>query len=107
MPQIIREIQPGAKFIITLSDPVKRMYSDYYFLDDNLKPVRPGADTDKSAEQFHDRAEKQVNEFNGCVQQYIASMKEKEENKNILEGLLAREGAEGENHELWFRATQM
>lgn len=40
--QLIREIQPHAKFIITLNDPVKRMYSDYYFLEDTLKPVRPG-----------------------------------------------------------------
>ncbi|CAM9315102.1 unnamed protein product, partial [Ectocarpus fasciculatus] len=51
-PQIIREMQPNAKFLITLSDPVNRMYSDYYFLDDSLKP--------KSPKEFHLRAEKQV-----------------------------------------------
>ncbi len=32
IPQLVREIQPHAKFIVTLTDPVSRMYSDYYFL---------------------------------------------------------------------------
>jgi hypothetical protein len=32
-----REMQPNAKFIITLADPVRRHYSDYYFLNDNRK----------------------------------------------------------------------
>ena len=40
--QIVREMQPSAKFIITLCDPVRRMYSDYNFLGDDLKPVKAG-----------------------------------------------------------------
>jgi hypothetical protein len=52
--QIVREIQPQAKFIITLCDPVKRMYSDYNFLGDNLKPVSPGDKSSKTPEQFHE-----------------------------------------------------
>ena len=40
--QLLRELQPRAKLIIILADPVKRMYSDYYFLDDSLRPVQPG-----------------------------------------------------------------
>ena len=32
IPQLVREMQPHAKFIVTLSDPVSSMYSDYYFL---------------------------------------------------------------------------
>ena len=32
IPQLLREMQPFAKFIVTISDPVQRMYSDYYFL---------------------------------------------------------------------------
>lgn len=47
------------RFIITLTDPIKRMYSDYYFLEDNLRPVQPGPTT-KSALQFHGRAAVQV-----------------------------------------------
>jgi len=36
---MIREIygQHPVKFIVTLADPVRRMYSDYYFILDNLK----------------------------------------------------------------------
>ena len=37
VPQILSLMQPNAKFIITIADPVKRLFSDYYFLDDNLK----------------------------------------------------------------------
>jgi hypothetical protein len=35
-PQIIRAITPHAKFLVTLSNPVNRMYSDYHFLNDDL-----------------------------------------------------------------------
>ena len=72
-PQILREMQPDAKFIITMSDPVKRTYSDYHFLGDDLKPVMQGpppgnrgrkkdnhhfessTPSTKSAQEFHDR----------------------------------------------------
>jgi hypothetical protein len=57
-PQILREMQPDAKFIISLTDPVKRMYSDYNFIDDNLLPVTPSSV--KSPEEFHMRAVSQV-----------------------------------------------
>eukprot|EP01038_Epipyxis_sp_PR26KG_P008159 gene8159-11043_t len=80
-PQIIREIQPNAKFILTLSDPVQRMYSDYYFLGDNLRPVRPdeeGNNNEKSARQFHDRVLYQTNEFRKCV----------DNNKSFLEDII-------------------
>ncbi len=70
-PQIIREIQPHARFIITLSDPVKRMYSDYYFLNDDLRPVRPGESSGKSAHEFHERSKKQVDLFQTCVRGYM------------------------------------
>jgi len=66
-PQIIREMQPNAKFIITLSDPVKRLYSDYYFLLDNLKPVKAGSETQKCADELHERVEMQINEFQYCL----------------------------------------
>ena len=93
---MIREIYrpdglgPGwpVRFLITLADPVRRMFSDYYFLDDSLKvteekinqflfsttnitvectcanvqPVRPGHGraSQKSSEEFHMRCLKQV-----------------------------------------------
>lgn len=72
-PQIIREMQPNAKFLITLSDPVNRMYSDYYFLDDSLKVVesmlhrRGDSPRPKSPEEFHIRAVKQVSKQILCI----------------------------------------
>jgi hypothetical protein len=79
--QFIRELTPFAKFLVTLSDPVKRMYSDYYFLDDNLKPVavnlKNGEDDQepKSAVNFHNRVVKQIAEFNMCVEGTINDLK--------------------------------
>ena len=35
IPQLLRQMQPNARFLLTLAEPVKRMYSDYYFLDEN------------------------------------------------------------------------
>jgi hypothetical protein len=80
--QIIREMQPDAKFIITLSDPVKRMYSDYYFLGDNLMPVRPGTRHNKSAEEFHWRVVSQVEQFNACIKSYSATIRN--ENPSLI-----------------------
>ncbi len=68
-------MQPDAKFIITLNDPVRRMYSDYYFLHDNLKPLRVNMVHNKSADEFHERVTKQVNEFNSCVRVYMDLLK--------------------------------
>ena len=73
--QLLREMQPDAKFIITLNDPVRRMYSDYYFLHDNLKPLRVNMMHNKSADEFHERVTKQVNEFNSCVHMYMNFLK--------------------------------
>jgi hypothetical protein len=73
-PQILREMQPNAKFIITLCDPVKRMWSDYNFLGDDLKPVkvRPGKGSGdhepvKSAKQFSTRALAEVSSITSCI----------------------------------------
>lgn len=86
--QLLHEIQPPKsavsqtgevlsfpRFIITMSNPIQRMYSDYYFLNDNLRPVRPHQRSqEKSAEQFHDRAVKQVALFEVCVDKYMKSL---------------------------------
>ena len=98
--QMLREMQPDAKFLITLSDPVKRMYSDYYFLDDNLLPVRIGAEgaSSKSAEAFHQRSKFQVDEMLLCI-------------SNREQELLPKQGeadaTELEKNQIWFRASQM
>jgi hypothetical protein len=88
-PQIIREIQPNAKFLITLANPIRRMYSDYYFLNDDRKVAKhspkskssqvkerhskPSAasalqSSEKSPQQFHERVIQQVNEFHLCIE---------------------------------------
>jgi hypothetical protein len=100
--QIIRELQPNAKFIVAVQDPVARMYSDYYFLDDSMVPVdnlnmrrkqqsrsqndRSVPDpSPKSPEEFHSRTMAQIDEFHECV------------NATMMEV--------GENQ--WFRASQI
>lgn len=42
--QIIHALQPQAKFIISLCNPVKRLYSDYHFLADDSRPVKRAGD---------------------------------------------------------------
>ena len=66
--QILREMQPNAKFIITLTDPVKRMYSDYNFIDDDLHPLK--GESKKSPQEFHDRATLQVDAMRECLKGY-------------------------------------
>ena len=99
-PQIIREIQPNAKFLVTLSDPVKRMYSDYYFLDDNLRPVnRRSAETTKNAKQFHERVVIQVKKFNACVKEVEDELKNDLQISNHLKDF--------NDKSIWVRASQM
>ena len=57
IPLFLANLQPNAKFIVTLAEPVRRMYSDYYFLTANSVAM----DTDgKSPEDFHEIALQQV-----------------------------------------------
>lgn len=64
----MREMQKDALFIVTLCDPVKRMYSDYNFLNDDLKPVKQSEKPDsKSAVEFHERVVLQINEMEACI----------------------------------------
>jgi len=87
--QILREVQPDARFLITLTDPVHRMYSDYYFLNDDRRVARyrPDVPTSKSAEEFHVRATEQVIAFQECVASALPA---------------GTEGLKGN----WFRASQ-
>ncbi len=97
---MLREMQPDAKLLVTVSDPVKRMYSDYYFLDDNLLPVRPGAEgaSHKSAESFHERSKAQVDGMLLCISDNERELVSKEVNSDLTE--LRKK-------QIWFRASQM
>lgn len=91
-PQLIREIQPNAKFLITVADPVNRMYSDYYFLNDDLKPLRKGTPNTKSPDEFHERVSEAINNFKKCVE----------------ETSLSYFNAQSDSDKgLWFRASQI
>lgn len=104
IPQLLREMQPDAKFIVTVNDPVRRMYSDYYFLHDNLKPLRPGMPHNKSGEEFHQRAEHQVRQFQACVQRYVGKLG----GTALSPRAHATTPSRGdEQFPLWFRASQM
>lgn len=89
-PQLLRELQPSARFIITISDPVRRMYSDYYFLGDDLKPNRNDKFV-KSPEQFHKRSMEEIVRFQHCLVDEIA-----------------KTSPQPGSHDLgiWFRASQ-
>jgi hypothetical protein len=98
-------MQPDTKFLVTLSDPVKRMYSDYYFLDDSLRPVRPGQATTKSAAQFHERVLEQIEHFKKCVQQYTDDITDK--NADIVSEVQGTAEGKASEFPIWFRASQM
>jgi hypothetical protein len=81
--QLIREIQPQAKFLITLANPIHRMYSDYYFLNDDRKVAKHGPkpkskgsmrgsySSEKSPAQFHERVIQQVSTFHQCLEDIL------------------------------------
>lgn len=96
---MVREIQPEAKFLLTISDPVHRMYSDYYFLDDNLRPVKPGQVNSKSAKQFHERVVEQIEGINACINQEISLL--------ISDNIYPSSSDKSVGSALWFRASQM
>ena len=95
-PQVLRELQPRARFLLTLQDPVARMYSDYFFLDSNLlvhdMNVKGGKKADaKSAKDFHLKALDQITRFGKCVSRSLdASLSKEKEKRHRLEPSLAR-----------------
>jgi len=96
--QILRELQPHAKFIITLADPVRRMYSDYWFLNDDRSVARRIDDVDrKSAAQFHERAVEQTVLFDTCVRRV----------SKTYEHRIVPQAVGNEVNGTWFRAAQM
>jgi hypothetical protein len=105
-------MQPHAKFIITLADPVRRHYSDYYFLQDNRKVYRPGEeDSSKSSHDLDTRSEAQVADFRACVSAEIERMKEGVSSSNPKDGSGTFEAYDMKDYEeggaVWFRASQV
>eukprot|EP01039_Chlorochromonas_danica_P003690 gene3690-4037_t len=113
-PQILRLMQPQARFLVTLSDPVHRFYSDYYFLGDDLRPVADSSD-EKSSQQLHGRTVSQVKAFTACVDHYVEVLRRKA--APFLNGSLSASIAEENIASLpaqyrgqfpyWVRASQM
>ena len=107
-PQIIRELQPNAKFIITLSDPVQRLYSDYYFLEDDRSVVKQNRinsnvrSSTKSAKAFHGRVVEQIDQMQSCIQDEMSTLLSNSGVKNEVNEKETEVG--GPN---WFRASQM
>lgn len=65
IPLLLHELQPQAKLLVTLREPVSRMYSDYNFL------TRTGVsrgDTLKSADDFHALAVHQRTSLQCCFE---------------------------------------
>ena len=97
-------MQPDAKFIITLADPVQRLYSDYYFLEDDRSVAnRDGKDSKKSAVAFHVRVEEQIDLMKKCIQDEVAKGLPVDGSVDAEEARKA--GLEGSPQ--WFRASQM
>ncbi|KAK6293908.1 hypothetical protein J4Q44_G00362340 [Coregonus suidteri] len=56
----IHSLQPDARFIIMLRDPVERLYSDYLYF----------GITNKSAEDFQEKVSESLQLFEGCLTEY-------------------------------------
>ncbi len=99
--QILREMQPNGRFIITLADPVRRTYSDYYFLNDDRSVAgrhhSSGKEDVKSQKQFLERVQIQVKEFNECVERELINLPPPPPPLNREESISGS----------WFRACQM
>lgn len=97
-------MQPDAKFIITLADPVQRLYSDYYFLEDDRSVAnRDGRASTKSAAAFHARVEEQIKQMKNCIQDEVTKHLTESASLDAEEARTA--GQEGSPQ--WFRASQM
>ena len=61
VPHRIHHVQPNAKFVILLRDPVERLYSDFYFF------IKGNG---KTSELFHKLVVNGIAWWNQCTQQY-------------------------------------
>ena len=129
---VIRELQPTAPLIITLTDPVRRTYSDYYFLLDNLQVNRGQLKTQthrrhhlqaasqeereaegregeevedvKSIQQFHERMKEQIESFNKCIEKVSLTLPSSPTSSSAA---AAAAGGKRSVTGVWFRASQM
>ncbi|KAL3967876.1 zinc finger protein GLI2 [Sarotherodon galilaeus] len=56
----IHALQPDARFIVMLRDPVERLYSDYLYF----------GSANKSAEDFHEKVSESLQLFEGCLTEF-------------------------------------
>ncbi|TNN03443.1 hypothetical protein fugu_000472 [Takifugu bimaculatus] len=56
----VHALQPHARFIVMLRDPVERLYSDYLYF----------GISNKSAEDFHEKVSESLQLFEGCLTEY-------------------------------------
>ncbi|XP_062330740.1 carbohydrate sulfotransferase 15-like isoform X1 [Osmerus eperlanus] len=56
----VHALQPDARFIVMLRDPVERLYSDYLYF----------GIANKSAEDFHEKVSESLQLFEGCLTEY-------------------------------------
>lgn len=56
----VHALQPDARFIVMLRDPVERLYSDYLYF----------GIANKSAEDFHEKVSESLQLFEGCLTMY-------------------------------------
>uniref|UniRef100_H3DQ19 Sulfotransferase n=1 Tax=Tetraodon nigroviridis TaxID=99883 RepID=H3DQ19_TETNG len=56
----LHALQPHARFIVMLRDPVERLYSDYLYF----------GIANKSAEDFHEKVSESLQLFEGCLTEY-------------------------------------
>ncbi|MBN3299026.1 CHSTF sulfotransferase, partial [Amia calva] len=56
----VHAVQPDAKFIVMLRDPVERLYSDYLYF----------GIANKSAEDFHEKVSESLQLFEGCLLEF-------------------------------------
>nr|XP_057918696.1 carbohydrate sulfotransferase 15-like [Doryrhamphus excisus]XP_057918697.1 carbohydrate sulfotransferase 15-like [Doryrhamphus excisus]XP_057918698.1 carbohydrate sulfotransferase 15-like [Doryrhamphus excisus]XP_057918699.1 carbohydrate sulfotransferase 15-like [Doryrhamphus excisus]XP_057918700.1 carbohydrate sulfotransferase 15-like [Doryrhamphus excisus]XP_057918701.1 carbohydrate sulfotransferase 15-like [Doryrhamphus excisus]XP_057918702.1 carbohydrate sulfotransferase 15-like [Doryr len=56
----VHALQPDARFIVMLRDPVERLYSDYLYF----------GIANKSAEDFHEKVSESLQLFEGCLAEY-------------------------------------
>jgi hypothetical protein len=80
-------LQPQAKLVITLAEPVRRMYSDYYFLTKSGVAVGT-TDEMKSADDFHTIASDQVSLMHRCFVEQSQGWRERESEFACIDALV-------------------
>ena len=74
LPSVIHELTPTARFIVIMRDPVKRLFSDFWFFCSNQNWVRkngrvvvPDSYIESGRQIFHNLTAEAINSFHSCV----------------------------------------